>query len=371
MKKKKFAFLIHPRGIDDLYRRLGSMLGMNEEKGIKYLPKIFPRSISEGMLKRLKGRAGFTVCSHFDVLGKAEGYIIAVLLTGRQISSLPRHFVKRRILDAVLFAQNKLGVSRIGLGAYTSPYTYDGRNVVNNPKVTCAITHGDSLASASAVDAVQRSCEIRGVDFTKSTVAVVGAYGIIGRGSSLLLSKKRPKKMILTGPNIKKLKQVRDKISMDEVFISKDNSSILEADIILLTTTAPGAIVSSGMLKQNAIVVDMAQPYNLNEEVCRFRPDVFRIDGGYMSIPVDLRFDMGPPADTTFACLTETMVSTLVQDTENHVGPVNIDFANLIYTQAKALGFNLAPLTNFSKLIPMRDKSLIGVPEKTLELAKN
>ena len=91
--KKKFAFLIHPREIDDLYRRLGNVLGIGEKTGMKYLPKFFPKSISEFALKYLRGRAGFTVCSHFDVMGKAEGYIIAVLLTGRQIVNLPRHFV--------------------------------------------------------------------------------------------------------------------------------------------------------------------------------------------------------------------------------------------------------------------------------------
>ncbi len=368
--KKKFAFLIHPRGIDDLYRRLGNVLGMSEKTGMKYLPKFFPKSISEFALKYLRGRAGFTVCSHFGVMGKAEGYIIAVLLTGRQIVNLPRHFVKSRIMDAILFAQNKLGVSRVGLGAYTSPYTYDGRNVVSDPRITCAITHGDSLASASAVDAVKKGCDIRNANISKSTIAVVGAYGIIGRASSILLSKLHPKRMILTGPNIKKLKQVQDEIKNGETLISQDNSAILDADIIILATTAPGAIVSSGMLKQNAIVVDMAQPYNLNEEVCEHRPDVLRIDGGFMSIPVDLGFDMGPPVGTTFACLTETMVSTLVQDAENHVGLVDIDFANLIYTQAKSLGFKLAPSTSFSKPIPELYRQPLVAPRRVLQPVK-
>lgn len=368
--KKKFAFLIHPRDIDDLYRRLGNIFGISEKTGMKYLPKLLPRDISEFSLKYLKGRAGFTICSHFDVLGKAEGYIIAVLLTGRQIASLPRHFVKRRIMDAIFFAQNKLGVSRVGLGAYTSPYTYDGRNVVAEPKITCAITHGDSLASAYAVKAVQRCCGMCGVKIKNSTIAIVGAYGIIGRASSILLSKLNPKRMILTGPNVKKLKQVREEINNREISISHDNSAILDADIVVLATTAPGAIVSSGMLKQNVIVIDMAQPYNLNEEVCRARPDILRVDGGFVSVNIDLKFDMGPPAGATFACLTETMVSTLVQDTENHVGLVDVDFANLIYTQARSLGFRMAPFTSFSKPIAEYYKRPLIVPARVLQPVK-
>ena len=94
---KKFAFIIHPRLIDDFGRRVGSLLGIGDKLGTKILPK----KLSEHLLKHLRGRAGFTICSRFNIWDKAEGYIIAVLLTAKQMMELPRDLVEKRIIDAV------------------------------------------------------------------------------------------------------------------------------------------------------------------------------------------------------------------------------------------------------------------------------
>ncbi len=350
--KRKFAFMIHPREMPDFYRRFGNMLGISEESGMKYLPKIFPSSVVERVLPKLKGRWGFTVCSRFDVSAEIEGYIIAVFLTGRQMINLPPRLVRTRILDAILFAWEELRVERVGLGAYTAPFTDNGLVVVKDERIHCAVTHGDGLSAASSVEAVRKGAEIKRIALDGSTVAVVGAYGIVGRASSILLSELKPQKMILTGPNERKLGKIKEEVSRGyngEISVSSNNTVIKEADIIVLSTTAPGSIVVPSMLKQDAIVVDMAQPHNMDREVCRERPDVLRIDGGYMTIrDINLGFKMGPPEGTTFACLTETIVSMLDGDTANHVGPIDIAFAKKIYGKAQQFGFRLAPLTNFS-----------------------
>ena len=69
-----------------------------------------------------------------------------------------------------------------------------------------------------------------------------------------------------------------------------------------------------------------------------------------MSIPnIDIGFNMGPPREVTFACLAETMISSLMGDEENHVGLVDVQFAQKVSKKARELGFSLAPLMNFSK----------------------
>ncbi len=350
MGKRKFAFIIHPRTIEDFGRRVGKILGVGENLGMKFLPKKF----SEWIIKHLRDRSGFTVCSHFDVRGEIEGYLIAVLLTSKQMKELPRSFVQKRIMDAILFAQNKLKVERIGLGAYTAPMTNSGQTVVNNPRIKCYITHGDSLSAASVVPALKKCSEIKRVQISNAIVAIVGAYGLVGRAASILASELFPKKIILAGPNINKLKAVEREIFSynytGDILCSDKNTAIIEADITILSTTANNTIVDSQMLKKNGIVIDMAQPHNMSKKICDARPDVLRIDGGYMSIPgTDLNCEMGPPKGSSFACFTETLVSTLISDTENHVGPVDIKFAKDIYQKAGELGFILAPLTNFSK----------------------
>lgn len=350
---KKFAFIIHPREIDDFSRRIGCVLGIND----RLVKKILPKCLTECFLKHLKGRVGFTICSHFDVWGQAEGYIIAVLLTARQMMELPRQLVQDKIINAILFAQNKLRVERVGLGAYTAPMTKGGLSVIEDPKIKCAITHGGSFSAASVIPAVKQGTIIKKINIQNSTIAVVGAYGIVGRAASILLTNLIPQKIILIGPRKNKLREVKDKIEPNysgKIQISVDNTIIKEADIVVLCTTARGTIVTERTLKRNAIVVDMAQPHNMGKKVCRDRPDVLRIDGGYISIPnINLNFKMGSPDGVTFACLTEVIVSTLIGDTESHVGPVNTQFAEYIFNKGNKLGFKLAPFTNFSKLIAL------------------
>lgn len=354
-RKRKFAFLIHPRDVMDLYRRLGAMVGIGERLGMKYLPKILPKSISEKTLQFLKGRAGFTVCSKFTVNEEVEGYIIAVLLTGRQMVSLDPSLVSGRVMDSIIFAQDELGVERVGLGAYTAPFTGNGIVAVRDKRVKCRITHGDALSAASSVEAVKQLIQLRDLNIGDLVVAVVGAYGVVGRASSILLSELGPQKMILTGPKKVKLERVKKEIKNGEVEISDNNDVIKEADVVILSTTATGDIIQPRMLKENAIVVDMAQPHNMAKEVCFKRPDVIRVDGGYLSLParIKLGFEMGPPPSVTFACLCETTVSMLIGDREHHVGPVDIAFAREIYGKAQRQGFSLAPFTNFSKPIGM------------------
>lgn len=351
---RKFAFMIHPRIIDDFGRRVGKVLRIGEELGMK----ITPKRPSEWILKQLRGRMGYTICSHFDVFGgKAEGYIVAVLLSGKQMKELDRHLVERRIIDAILFTQDKLGAERIGLGAYTAPMTRNGLAVVKHPGIKAKITHGDALSAASAVPIVKECARLKGIDIATSTIAVVGAYGIVGKAAALLLAELNPRTMILTGHNHNKLAAISRELSgcfQGEIICSPDNSAIRKADIVILSITSDGYIVGPKDLKKNAIVVDMAQPHNMSQEVCNQRPDVLRVDGGYMSIAdINLRFKMGPPRGTTFACLTETIISTLSGDRDHHVGPVDMDFARGIMPLANSLGFEVAPPTNFSRPIDL------------------
>jgi fatty aldehyde-generating acyl-ACP reductase len=355
---RKFAFMIHPRIIDDFGRRVGKVLRIGEELGMK----ITPKKPSEWILKHLRGRMGYTICSHFDVFGgKAEGYIVAVLLSGKQMKELDRHLVERRIIDAILFAQDNLGAERIGLGAYTAPMTRNGLSVVKHPAIKARITHGDALSAASAVPIVRECARLKGIDITAATIAVVGAYGIVGKAAALLLAELNPRTMILTGHNHNKLAAVSRELSncfQGEIICSSDNSAIRKSQIVILSITSDGYIVGPKDLKKDAIVVDMAQPHNMSQEVCNRRPDVLRVDGGYMSIAdINLRFKMGPPRGTTFACLTETIASTLSGDCDHHVGPVDMEFARGIMPLANSLGFEVAPLTNFSRPIDLASQS--------------
>jgi len=348
---KKFAFIVHPRTIDDFGRRVGKALRIGESLGIK----ITPKRLSEWFIGKLRGRLSFTVISHFQVSPKVEGYLVGVMLTSHHMLTLPRRLVQTKIINACLYAQNKLHVKYIGLGAYTAPMTLNGRLIAKDKRIHSYITHGDALSAASVIPAVKEALLLKKSNIESSIVAVVGAYGVVGRGVAILLSELGPKSMILIGPNINKLKAVKETISknyLGNIYISNINSDIRAADIVILCTTANGSIVTSRMLKENCIVIDMAQPHNMSREVSMERPDVLRIDGGYMSTPgVDIKFDMGLPKYVSFACFVETMLSAILDVNRHDIGAVDTEYAKYLLAESYKYGYTLAPLTNFSEPI--------------------
>ena len=385
---ERFCFLIHPRDsrgykANDFGRFLGVKLRIGERLGILLMPSAFNKILpylDSWVAEKLKDskwlkpkrffnwllplidkvltRMGFGVCSEFELNG-TKGYIIAVFLTAEQFLVLPDSVKLRRIKAAILHAQNKLGVTRIGLGAYTAPLTANGLALVRDKAIKCKITHGDSLSAYSGFEAIKRCAEIRKLDLSQATIAIVGAYGLVGRAISLLLPKLALRKIILTGPKEHKLLKVCNELGFGNVQISTDNMAVAEADIVVLTTTAPGCIIKEGMLKDGAIVIDMAQPANMSQETYGLYTghNILRIDGGYLSIPYrqDIRFDMGPGKTTSFGCFCETATLAICGDQEHHVGSVDPNFAEAIWKKAEAQGFRLASLTNFSEQIEKPD----------------
>lgn len=362
---RKCAFIIHPRLREDcdFGRRVGTFLGIGEKLGMKLTPK----KPFEWVFSHLKGRCGFTVCSHFDILGRAEGYLIAVLLTAEQMINLKPRYVRKRIIDdAILYAQNKLGVDIVGLGAYTSPLTDNGNAVIKDERIKCRITHGDSLSAASVLPLAQECLRIKNLSFDSCRIAIIGGAGIVGRGTAILLSELNPAGMILTGRTLIKLEKVAAEIRNNgytgQLETTVDNSTIINADLIIASTSDPKAIIKPEWLKESCVVIDMAQPYNMSNATAFLRPDVLRVDGGYMSIPgVNINFEMGPPQGATFACFTETMLLSLGNDCDHHVGPIDPLFAKIMLKQAKDSGFGIAPLTSFSEKIKIdRQERLIN-----------
>ena len=360
MNKKKFAFLIHPRQIKDFGRRVGILLKVGE-----WLGMMIPAFILKWLMKRFPP---FGICSEYEING-AKGYIITLHMTaGDMMNSLKaKKLARKRILDAVLYAQNELGVEVIGLGAYTAPITDNGAWITKQKGVTCTITHGDALSAYTIMPILNSVIEAKKINISEATVAIVGAYGLIGRAVANLISEIGPKKIILTGPQILKLEKVKQELlgiyQGEVICYSSDTPNqksesayhaiLREADILILSTTASGTLVKSDMLKYGAVVVDMSQPHNMCKSVCKVRPDVTRVDGGYINIGTHCGFEMGPPRNVTFACHAETILLALSGNGRHHVGPVDIDFAKKIWLLAVGTGFKLAPLSNFSKPIDL------------------
>ncbi len=372
-KVPAFAFIVHARDWSDAGRRVAAVTGVDEKICIKvfsFLPLRFIIGTVFLLLPLILPRTSFTVCTPrgFDVQGKARGYILAVFLSAWQMKTMMRWNWTRRwayeyIARAVIYAQKKYGIKRVGLGAISAPLAKGGQWLVDDSRITARVTHGDTLTGAFVTDIIQEACRLFGCrNISEKTVAVVGASGLVGSVATRLIARiHRPKKMILTANrNMSRLEEIETLLRREdgykgEIVVTLDTAEIVEADIAVLTTTAPGDIVSADILKDGVIVIDMAQPINMSRRVleeCQAKgKTVHRVDGGFITIPnVDLRFPLGPPRGTTFACLVETMVETMAGMDGDYVGIVDdMDFAQELLRVAKSYGFRLSPLTNFSE----------------------
>lgn len=357
-KMKRFAFIIHPRDTRDIRRRL-------------WLTRCLPRKMVDAVVKRLSGRAGYTVCSKFNVFGRVEGYLIAVLLTGEQMMTLPPKFVRKRILDAVLFAQNQLKVEVVGLGALTPSFTNKGQWITRHAEVRVNVTHGDSYTVAVALEGIERIIDLRHFQRRETQIAIVGAYGLIGKTLSMFLSKEGYR-LILIGRSRAKLERVRQEIkdsgSNSDTFISTDLMSAYDADIVVTATSHPGSLIRSEHLKRNAVVYGLSQPANISQDLLRVRPDMIKIDGGYARIDnINLGFEMGPPSGVTFACLTETIMQTLKGESNHHVGEIELSYVERTKKWAKEYGFSHAPFSCFD--IPLGLDDLLGSDDLSEEVS--
>jgi len=343
---KKFVFLIHPRGTSDVARRF-------------WITSSLPNRVVDWVIERLPGRLGFTVCSKFGVERlnkKAKGYIIATLLTGRQMMTLPQKVVRKRILDTILFAQNKLGIEVIGLGALTASLTDGGKWLVEQPQVKLTVTHGDTYGVAVAEEGIEKILNIYNFEKEKNIIAIVGAFGLIGRAIVKFLAKKGYSLILIekTEEKVSLIKEKLREINLEnKIFLASTNlKDIFPADLVITATSHPSALLQSEHLKSRTIIYDIAQPMNVSQELIKERPDIIKIDGAYVDINgIDLGFNMGPPRGATFACLVETMMMALEGDKNHRVGEIDEGYLEKTKEWAKKYGFPHAPFTCFGKPI--------------------
>lgn len=306
-----------------------------DEKNIKQIPKAW---IYEKLI----------VSPEIDVNG-TKGYIIGLMLTAQQMISLPRDTVRQNILDAALFAQDELDINVILLGALTTSVTSGGKWLVDQREYTGFVNHGDSYTAAVTCQAALKALKLLKKNPSDVVLAIVGAYGIIGEALSKILVPEF-KHSILIGRREHKLKELE--IKLKDSFETTMDLKTKEADIIVTATSHPTALLSSDHLKKNAIIIDVSQPPNLSYDVCQKRPDITRIDGGYVDFPAEHHIPIpGIPRGRLFACIVEVIMQAMENDRKNYVGSIDLEHLYKTEKLAKKYEFTLNELTNFGNPI--------------------
>lgn len=332
---------------------LGHLMEEKDLQRIFPLGKYLPLRVIEGLASLVPAKKSFKKASHFHIFDKAEGWMLGLFLTPQQMIGLPKQKVRKKILEAVLFAQNELKAGLLMLGALTSPLTSAGVWLTEQPGIKLNITNGNTYTAAISIEATEKASQLAGFDFSKIKMAIVGATGAIGEPITRYFNQKGVD-LILVARSQEKFERLRPQLQGSDYRFTSNLNEIAEADLIVTATSHPTAIIGPDVLKKNAIVIDVAEPPDVLPSVPKTRPDVTCVDGGRVKMEgVDLGMNLGLPQGTGFACMAEVILQALEQRKENYVGSVDMNHLQETKQWAKKWGFELAPFTCFNKPIPL------------------
>lgn len=154
-------------------------------------------------------------------------------------------------------------------------------------------------------------------------------------------------------------------------------NDIVTADIILVATNVPGALIKSRHLKSGAIVVDASFPKNVSKKVLAERKDVLIIDSGIARVKgMDTGFDFQlgiHSRDEVFSCLAEVFMLLWLNRKGKYVGKIEQEYVMELFNNSDKAGIELPPFRNHHGYIQEMDidsfKKIVGADK--VKVAKN
>jgi predicted amino acid dehydrogenase len=323
-----FCFIVHPRQASDLEQMSGASLlrrySKDEEEFIAKACSSPPLVLGEITARGSSIRG--------EVIGAVR--MPQTMLTREGL---------RTVVEAAQLAAHR-GAAVVGLGALTAPVTGGGAFLLPHLPPGITVTNGNALTAAIAKENVLAALPFQQSD--SPTVAVLGATGSVGVASSHLLADEGLD-LILIGRSPALLQKRLGSLA-HVATLSEDMSGVGEADVVLVLTSDPSALLRPDMLKPGAVVIDFAQPANVPaQEYEEFqRAGIAIAEGGIVRIPgyrCTQDFFL-PHPEETFACLAETYLMASTGLREHSVGCPSPDFARTMLSLAAQHGIHSRPL---------------------------
>lgn len=340
-----FAFLVHPRArLAEDMARVWSPLGRVPERAY------------DRVLRRMPLPPLRVAEVH---LGPGVGPVGQVLMVPSGSAHLlaDRHEGRRRVFQAVDRAV-RLGADIVGLGVLTGSMTAGGAALRTRTDV--GVTNGAAF-TAAVLDAQVRELLDDAVPVPSDRhVAVVGATGSVGATLTRLLARSaRLDRLTVVSRSPERLDTVRRSLpSRLPLTVADDVSAVGSADLVVVLTGSPGALLRPEHLKPDAVVLDATQPRNTTPALTRARPDVLVVDGGIVDVPT-LRVrggDLGLPDGRAYACLAEAALLHLAGHRGHFATGVptleQVDQTRELASRHAHLGFWPSPATSFGS--PLR-----------------
>ncbi len=366
----RFAFVIHPLS-QEYFKKV---------KPIEMLSRVSPPVFMDALERVMAYAPPFVYSKVTGIKSptgvEAEGWLISVGGTPKEIMSRSPEFTYRRLLDAAKTAR-KLGAQIMGLGAFTKVVGDAGVTVAK--RAPLPITTGNSYSASGALwaahDAILRMGLLpkpQGKDRVKFKAMVVGATGAIGSVCSRLLVK-AAEEVYLVSPETAKLLALKESILQEtpdaKVFLSaRADKDIAEMDMIVTATSGAGKKVLDIMkVKPGCVITDVARPLDLPPEEVAKRPDVLVIESGEIQLPGDVKMkNIGLPPGVAYACLAETIVLALEGRFENFTVGRAIEWEKVreIYKMGLKHGMKLAAISGVNG--PFTEEDIERVRELAL-----
>jgi predicted amino acid dehydrogenase len=333
----RFAFLIHPRTdpSEDL-ALINPLLGL------------IPGGVAESAMRRLPLRPWVhSTITAADLPGEVLGEVIGVPLTPTMLLGEDRALVAKRIDQAIDLAVSH-GATVLGLGALTAPATAGGAKLRRRTDI--GVTNGNAYTAAVTAMAVER---IAAGMPSRPVVALVGANGSVGTAVARLLGRSSEvEELVLVGRTPAALAALGGALGASW---STEMAACRRADLVVLMTSAAGAVLTGDHLKPGATVLDDTQPRNTSPTLATERPDVTILDGGVVATPGIHRrgYGIGLAGDASFACLAESALLAL-DGHRGHgtIGRPSLEQVDRVQSLAHRfahLGFDLAEPTSFGR----------------------
>lgn len=260
----RFAFITHPDRAEDVkhFMRPAKYLPLRLAEGLgRVLP---PLRVSE-----LKVESPY---------GAAEGFIISINITSRQVDALPPGAVIKRLTGAGRIAE-RLGADIIGLG---------GSSLIRKlaPEALKIPFAGESSYNiATALESLEEAFSLIGKSIQNTHAVVLGAAGPVGAVCSLILSG-RVKSMTLVDSDKKRINELAGKIIFHSGLSSRISDDPVKAVRSARLVIAAGVTgISPADLVSGSVLCDLNRPPRLGRETGQSRDDVLVLEGGVIKMP--------------------------------------------------------------------------------------
>lgn len=224
-------------------------------------------------------------------------------------------FKALRVVQELIDLASSHQVKYLGLGGFSSIVSENG--LLLNPK-DLHLTTGNSVSAGMTALALKRVAKEKNLNLSKITLGVVGFAGNICNVLTSVLADDVGKLVLVNreamDKNIKYQKALDNLLNesnkkMDEIKISHDLIDLKSCEIVVIGTNSTIEIIKSEHIGENAIVLDISLPSNVDNSVKK-RSDVTYLKTGLTKLPNGqvLTHPWIPLDDgDVFACLAETL----------------------------------------------------------------